>query len=216
MPLDQSGSNTATADIAASWMRQYRQQKRRCDEENGILRNVLKRAKADGINTKSMVAAVKAANLDHDEVKMGLRDEIFYLGVLHVEMTQSDIFESYDPTTSSATQHDDDLWDSGTKGYRAGRTGVPAEDCPFDPGTERHVEWLSEWHKGKAAVARELGEDTKIASAAKHRPDRQVDDETVSLFNDVEEKAAKKARGRGRPRKVAKPAASEGDHPPLN
>src|ERR1700733_3106616 len=184
MPLDQAGSNTAGNDSAVNWMRQYRTQKRLCDEANGVLRNILKRAKSDGMDTKAMINAVKATKLNPDEVVAGLRNEITYLGLLHVKMTQSDIFENFDLTVTEKTEREDDLWDAEDAGYKAGRHGVKVEACPYTAGTEHHVHWREFGHKGQHAIAAELGPDVKMANPA---------------------------RGRGRPRKNAAPEPEPAD-----
>jgi ribosome modulation factor len=197
MPLDQTGSNTASNDSAADWMRQYRVQKRRCDEENGVLRNIVKRAKADGMNTTAMIAAVKATKLEPEVVSADLRDQIRYMGIIHLPMTQASLFEGIDFEVNSSTEHKDDLWTAEDAGYRAGRHGQRIEDCPYQTGTELHVHWVQEWHKGQAAIARELGPDVKVASANKKRKPRQGKLQGVSEPAYVPTAARK---GKGRPR----------------
>lgn len=167
--LDQSGANTPSNDDLAEWMRQVRTQKRKCDEENGVLRNIYKRAKAEGANVKAMRAAIAATKLDPDEVKQNHRDQIRYEGILHIELHQSDIFTDFDLSVTEKTAHQDDMWDAEDKGYRAGRHGVKVEDCPYLAGTELHVRWLSEWNKGQAAIARELGPNVKMADPSRKR-----------------------------------------------
>lgn len=166
-----NGSNTASNDAAVDWMRQIRQQKRKCEEENGVLRNILKRAKADGQNTKSMLDAIKASKLDPAEVAANLRDQIRYMALIHVPMTQAELF-NWDTAVTEKTQRADDMWDADDKGYRAGRHGAAIEECSYEPGTELHVAWLAAWHKGQAAIARELGPNEKQASTARARPKR--------------------------------------------
>lgn len=175
MPLDSAaGSNTASNDLCADYMRQYRQQKRKCDEENGVLRNIIKRAKGDGMNTRALIDAVKATKLDPDVVAADLRDTIRYMGIIHLPMTQAALFENYDTAVNQKTQREDDLWDADDKGYRAGHEGNKIDDCEYDPGTEMHVHWIEAWHKGQAAKARELGPDVKVASTSKRRPSRKA------------------------------------------
>jgi ribosome modulation factor len=166
-----NGSNTISNDAAVDWMRQVRQQKRKCDEENGVLRNILKRAKADGQNTKSMLNAIKASKLDPAEVAADLREQLRLMALIHMPMTQAELFD-WDAAVTEKTQRADDMWDADDKGYRAGRHGAAIEECPYDPGTELHVTWLASWHKGQAAIARELGPDEKQASTARARPKR--------------------------------------------
>ena len=171
MPLDISGSNTAANDIAAEWMRKYRQQKRLCEEANGVLRNVVKRAKADGVNTKAMIETVKATKLDPEDVARDLKDQMRYMQIVRIPITAEDLLAGWDAEVSSRQQREDDLWDADDKGYRAGRAGADISEMPYDdPEMEQH--WRDAWHKGQAAIARELGPDTKQGDASKQRPAR--------------------------------------------
>lgn len=175
MPSDQTGSNSNTAsnDSAADWIRQIRHQGRRCDEENGVLRNLFKRAKADGINTAAAREAIKATKLDLDVVESDLRDTLRYMAIIRVPVSKEKLFDWSDAVTSK-TEHEDSLWEADDAGYRAGRHGVRTEDCPpqFKPGSELYVHWLESWHKGQAAIAREMGEHVKPANPSRERPVR--------------------------------------------
>lgn len=173
MPSDQTGSNTASNDSAADWIRQVRQQSRICDEENGVLRNLFKRAKADGMNTGSMREAIKATKLDPDVVESDLRDTLRYMAIIHVPVNKEALFD-WSEVVTSKTEHEDKLWEADDAGYRAGRHGVRTEDCPvtFPPGSELHVHWLESWKKGQAAIAREMGEHVKPANPSRERPVR--------------------------------------------
>ena len=171
MPLDASMSNTATNDAAADWMRQYRQQKRVCEEANGVLRNIVKRAKADGMNAKAMISAVKATKLDPVEVAKDLQDEIRYMQIIRIPITAEDLLAAWDSEVNSKTRREDDLWDADDKGYRAGRAGTDISEMPYDDADlEKH--WVAAWHKGQAAIARELGQDVKQGNASRQRPKR--------------------------------------------
>lgn len=183
--LDNAGSNTASNDAAADWMRQLRQQKRKCDEENGVLRNIVKRAKADGQNTKSMLNAIKATKLDPDVVAADLRDQIRYMAIIHIPLTQAELFDGWDGTVTEKTAREDDLWDADDKGYHAGRHGVPISDAPYEAGTERHVHWMVAWKKGQAAIARELGPDVTQASTERARPGRKARQPRLAMTNDT-------------------------------
>lgn len=164
------GSNALSNDEQAEIMRQYRQQKRVCESENGVLRSIVKRAKTGGMNTKAMIAAVNATKIDPDEVADNLRDQIHLMSVLRVPITMEQLFADFDASVTDKTRREDDLWDAEDKGYRAGRHGVKVEECPYDAGTELHVHWMQEWNKGQAAIARELGPDVKMASTSRKRP----------------------------------------------
>lgn len=176
MPLDQAATNALSPDAKAGWMRQYQTQKRRCDEENGVLRNIVKRAKADGMPIKPMIAAVAASKLDPDEVIRELRDTVELMTIKRIPIAREDLF-NWDVELTDKTRAEDDLWDAEDAGYRAGRGGNTLGDCPYPPGSELHVGWTREWHTGEAAIGRELGGNAKPASASKQRPRRarQVD-----------------------------------------
>jgi ribosome modulation factor len=204
MPLDQTQSS-ASNDSAAEWMRLYRTQRRKCDEEQGVLRNIVKRAKTDGMNTKAMIAAIAATKLDPEVVAADLRDEIRYMTIVRIPIHQAELFDGWDETVTQKTTQQDDLWDAEDAGYRAGRHGAAVEECKYLPGTELHVHWLEHWHKGQAAIARELGQDVKQADAAKARPKREQPN--LGILNPKRKAAAKSPRGG---RRSATPASASG------
>lgn len=204
MPLDHTGSSAVSNDACSDWIRQYRSQKRRCDEEQGVLRNIIKRAKSDGINARAMIAAVNATKQDPEVIAADLRDQIRYMGLIHLPVSQGQLFEGWDDAVTAKTQHEDDLWDAEDAGYRAGRHGVPSEESPYAVGTELHVHWLSEWHKGQASIARELGENVKRASSARERPAREQPGLHV-VQNDDEQADRLAQEDKAKP--VIKPAA---------
>jgi ribosome modulation factor len=171
MPLDTSGSNTAANDTAAEHMRLYRQQKRKCEEENGVLRNLIKRAKADGVNTKAMIETVKLTRLDPEVVAQDLKDQLRYMQIIRIPLTAEDLLAGWDAEVSSRQSREDDLWDADDKGYRAGRNADDIGSVPYDDA-ERAQHWTAAWHKGQAAIARELGPDVKQGDASKARPQR--------------------------------------------
>jgi ribosome modulation factor len=152
-------------------MRQYRQQKRLCEEANGVLRNIVKRAKADGMNAKAMISAVKATKLDPVEVAKDLQDEIRYMQIIRIPITAEDLLAAWDSEVNSKTRREDDLWDADDKGYRAGRAGTDISEMPYDDA-EMEKHWKDAWHKGQAAIARELGQDVKQGNASRQRPAR--------------------------------------------
>jgi hypothetical protein len=124
-------------ESALSWMQQYQSQKRKCDEENGVLRNIIKSAKADGVNAKSMIAAVIAAK-NPEQAQIDLRDQMRYLALRNVPMIQAELF-AWNSDIAAGAQAASDLWDSQDRGYQAGREGASLGDNPYAPGTEQHV-----------------------------------------------------------------------------
>lgn len=215
--LSNSEAMTPNNDAVVDWMRQYQTQKRRCEEENGVLRNIVKRAKSDGINTKVMIQTVALSKLDPEQVQADLRDQIRYMALRRMPVTQTELFAGLDTTITAKSQQQDDSWDAEDNGYRAGRHGAGNDDCPYPPGTELNVHWATGWAKGQASIARELGDNAKVASTSRSRPARQTDleeviaqqagNENVAATDDSTDDsdesvvvAPVKKRGRGRPR----------------
>jgi ribosome modulation factor len=151
-------------------MRQYDVQRRRCSEENGVLRNIVKRAKADGTNVKAMSATYSARKLDPQQVVADMRDTIRYMNLRRIPMVAEDLFAGWDTRVTDKTREIDTLFEAEAAGYAAGRAGAKIEDCTYQAGTDLHVEWVRSWKLGQAAIARELGPDVKQASTARQRP----------------------------------------------
>lgn len=193
MPLDQT-VETISPDAAADWMRQYQTQRRRCDEENGVLRNIIKRAKSDGMPIKAMIATVAASKLDPTEVQRDLRDRLRLMSIKRIEIDRESLFD-WDTVVNEQTRAADDEWTAGDKGYRAGRHGTPIDECPYQAGSSLMVAWQVDWAKGQASIARELGENAKQASAARQRPAREQ--ATLAVVPDAPP-AVKRTRGPGR------------------
>jgi len=162
------------SDAILDWLRQYSTQKRVCDSENGTLRNILKRAKSDGVNIRALTATHKAARLDPDEVVHDLRDQVHYLSLRHIPVTRESLFDEWTPEVTEKSRSLDDIWVAEEAGYRAGRHGGGIAECPYEIGSELQQGWMRFWHQGQAAIARELGSDNKPASTAREHPMRQT------------------------------------------
>jgi hypothetical protein len=187
MPLTNYSPEMIDNDAAQAGMREYATQKRRCVEENGVLRAILKRLKSDGLNTRSIINAVNVSKLDPEEVRNQLRSDLHYMALRNMPVTQSDLFEGQSYETTAKTQEQEQQWEAEDAGYKAGRHGAKIEDAPYPPGTELHVRWLEFWHKGQAAIARELGDNARVAPASRGRPARKQTQETVILREDEAE-----------------------------
>lgn len=188
-----SGSNALSPDEKAEIMREYRKQKQECESANGVLRNIVKRAKSAGMNTKEMLAAIQATKIDPDEVVANLHDRIEYLGILRIDIPRESLFDGIDIQVTAKTAHADDMWDAEDKGYRAGRNGVPVADNPYDQSnqSELFAAWAREWNKGQGSIAREMGPSSQMASADRKRPAR-ADQPTLAGMPAPAKKAARK------------------------
>jgi ribosome modulation factor len=206
------GSNTLSPDEKADLIREYRKQKRECESANGVLRNLLKRAKAAGMETKEMIAAVAATKIDPEEVVASLRTRIEYMGILRIDIPRDSLFDGIDIDVTAKTVHADDLWTAEDKGYRAGRNGVPIDDNPYHQAnqSELFAAWARDWAKGQASIAHEMGPQTKAASADRSRPARAEGQPGLGIVPDAPKKARKPGKrapgyvpGAGRKRRGA-------------
>jgi hypothetical protein len=199
MPLDQTPPGGPNDDQIDDFIRQYRSQRRVCDEENGVLRALVKRAKVEGVNTSALIALVRATKRDPDAVTADLRDFIRYANILKMPLKQADLFDGWHVALTPSSRAADDLWEAGDLGYKNGRHGHPLTDSPYPPGTPLHDAYIAYWQKGQAAIARELGERGEQITAERGAPD---DDAPV----------APRAASPGAPRqpRLAAPAAGNG------
>lgn len=170
--IDNSQATNSSNDASLEWMRAYQTQKRRCDEENGVLRNICKRAKADGTNVKAMILTVNLTKLDPSVVRQDIRDQLRYMGLRNLPVSATDLFDGLDLTVTDKTRAANDIWTAEQAGYVAGRRGEKIEASPYPAGSELFVAWQQWWTKGQAAIAREMGPDAKVASTARERPSR--------------------------------------------
>lgn len=200
MPLDYSLQNGPSDEVCADYLRQVRTQKRKCDEANGVLRSILKRAKADGIDTKALNGAIAKTKQEPDVVAASMAAEIRYLGILRVAtITPDALFAGYQIDYEAPRSAADLEWEAGEAGYQAGRHATPIDECPYEPGSPHHVTWRKSWHDGQAANAEVLGDNAKQASTSKARPKRAAesdDDEDTEATPPAPAPAGKSRRGR--------------------
>jgi ribosome modulation factor/uncharacterized protein (UPF0335 family) len=163
----------ASNDVAADYKRQVITQRRRVSEENGILRNIYKRAKADGLNLKALKASCDAAKLDPTEVVRDLRDTVHYIS-LSTPIESSGLFDGWSVRMSPETREQEAVFGAEDAGYRAGRAGTAQGDCPFASGTTQAGAWVKQWKLGAASRAKELGPAAKQVVAERARPKRKA------------------------------------------
>jgi ribosome modulation factor len=189
------------------WMRKVQTQQRRCDEENGVLRNLYKQAKAAGENVKQMRASITATKLTPEEAVADMRDRVYYMALRNIPVTQTALFGDLDTSVTETTQHADDIWDAQDKGYRAGRMGQKIEECPYQAGSEFFVAWEEHWRKGQASIAHEMAPGEKVADASRARPMRA---RQGNLPGTESKPARKKARKKAARKKAGRRANGHG------
>lgn len=175
MALSQTDQSNVTNDAILDWLRQYQQQRRACDEANGVLRSLLKRAKGEGINTRALISTVTASKLDPDIVQRDLKDQIRYMALRNMPVHQIDLFGEHglDLRVTEKSREEDASWAADDAGYAAGRHGAKVEDCPYQPGSSLSDHWYRSWKRGQEAIARELGDNVKPATSSRKRPNRE-------------------------------------------
>src|ERR1700743_2590957 len=116
-------SDTTAADVSndviAKHSRAYGMQKLRCDQENGVLRNIVKMAKKDGVNTKMMIEVYQDKKKDPEVVVAEERDRIRYLSIGRIDIRASDLFEGWQPGVTDKTRAEDDIWHAEETGFKA-------------------------------------------------------------------------------------------------
>ena len=200
MPLDDSESRNQsgpTNEERLDVLREYKRYRRTVDEANNLLRGFLKRVKAEGHNTKSIIDTAKAEKQDPDVVKGDLRDTLRLMALRNVISLDDAIAAADDLNVTKKAREADDTWDAEDKGYRSGRHGADRGENPYSKGSELHATWDGWWLKGKKAIERELGPQEKLADSAKEKPTRGKAAETKALT--APENGAQ-SRGRGRPK----------------
>ncbi len=174
MPLDaaETRQNGPTNEEKLAGLRDYKRLRRVQDEASSAVRTHLKRLKAEGHNTKAVIAAAAAEKRDPDEVKAEIRDTAHLLVLRKVLSFAELLAETDDLNVTQKAQDADDEWDAEDKGYRAGRHGADRAENPYITGTELAVIWDAWWIKGQRAIANEMGPGAKQADASKARPRR--------------------------------------------
>lgn len=172
-------TNEATDEQCLKALREYLSAKRKIDELVGGLRAMLKRHQSAGIPTKAMLIVAQALRRPPEEVTRELRDVIRISTAARVPILPLDLFPNgvdQLPRVSARARADDDLWTAEDRGYKAGKTSVPQEDNPYQPGSELHVCWEKWWHNGQRAAGVGLpSEGDTVASTSRARPVRDAE-----------------------------------------
>lgn len=130
--------------------------------------SVLKKAKAAGCSTKVLMKVIRAAR-DPDAAAMELRAELRYRKWIGLAIgTQGSIFDEdggEDQTDDHLTDTDrteEIIFQAGESGYKQGRLGSDRTGSnTFPPGTEANVAFDKGYLNGMAAIAAEMGPNTK-------------------------------------------------------
>lgn len=156
-------------------MREATAAKRVVDEAQGAYRALLKRFKAEGLDTKAIIDT-NAASRQDPAIVAAHEVERLRMMALRSIVTLDDVLSAADHLNVSAkARAEDNVAGAEESGYAAGKHGVPAEDCPYPSGSEFAAIW-SKWHaNGQRAAGVELkaGGGGVQADASRKRPVRK-------------------------------------------
>lgn len=195
--LDTTPPSNVSNEAIAQFAIEAGTAQREIDEATGRKRAVLKRAKAAGVDTKALLAALALKRRDPDDVLTEQRNIIRYAGIIapHLPMSQAELFEGLDqrPLADKAARQMQE-WDADERGYAAGLNGGSMDDCPAAPGTPVYVRFHAGFMRGQAVIAERMGDNAKPANtrAAKRRgrAAAAADDDEDPRQTDLEEAVA--------------------------
>jgi hypothetical protein len=174
MPSDgqtAAGTGGASAAECLAFMREYQVQLRVCEEQTGILRNIVKRGKAAGVPTTPGMAVVRMSRRDPEEVRAETRQLVRMMALRGiVSGEQTNFLEGMDLHVPDKVRDAEAVGNAEERGWRAGRSGEAVDANPFPAGSEFHATWAKWWANGQAAIAKELGANAKKASTSKTKP----------------------------------------------
>lgn len=111
------------------------------------------KAFASGINGKALKLVNKLRKMEPRDAQSLMRDTVRYLRWLGLNILDQEELLADTPSTAGLTSFvlaSHAVWEAGSAGYSAGKTGKPIDENPFAPGTETHQRWASEWLDGHA------------------------------------------------------------------
>ena len=149
------------------------------------VRNAYKRWDKQGVTSSSIKEALRARDLDPEQLMEELRENFAAYDAVGHTLDQDDLFPDTAPPTVRAKEAQEHIeWEAGEAGWRAGFHGVSIDEAPFPAGSELRVKWVERWHDGQAAaVERSFGEpkkknggatEVKAATADRKRPEKKA------------------------------------------
>jgi hypothetical protein len=131
-------------------------------------RNVCKRWQGKGVNTKAMIEVIMLRRKEPGTVVAHFHDVIRYGKIEKAEFAeQMSLFSGVrdtEPTGKAREEHAE--FEVQEAGYIAGRRGFGQDANPHQPGSKLHPVWVKAWMRGQAHIAKQLGKNAKVATAA--------------------------------------------------
>jgi predicted DNA-binding ribbon-helix-helix protein len=147
------------------------------ESAQGEYRAGLKAAKAEGVNTGMLIAALAAKRREPEDVNGDLRNYVRYLALLNMPVHQLDLFASANvkvhdvPDDEESEAGDEDSehaqWQAHEEGVAAGARSDDQSTNPHEPGTILADHWSTGWMKGQESLIPKAG--VKKASVRRSR-----------------------------------------------
>lgn len=126
---------------------EWRELRDKASQAQGVLRNRYKVAKGDGVDVDSLKLAFRIAERATGEVISEQRNVGRYLRIMGSPLGHQ--WGLFDDTEDEGTQK----LDATAAGEQAGLNGEPADNCPFQPGTEQAFAWRNGHQVGADKLA---------------------------------------------------------------
>lgn len=136
------------------------EQRKKADKANSDLRNLYKKAKADGFTKKEIDYAVDLMKDEDDKmVQERLRQQQIARWMGHKIGTQGELFEAADRTPI--------LEKAKAEGFRAGSMGAGSSTCPYEG--QQGQEWLKGWHEAQDTLKQAFIDKNQRPDTELHR-----------------------------------------------
>lgn len=156
--------NWSMNDVLA-YQRERAEQKRRCDVENGLLRNIDKRAKEQGLPVEVIRAVDRVRKREKPEAEVYLKQFLRIStanGIVAGPQLNLWTQEGYTPTDEEAELAAENK--ASDEGFKAGRGGLPKDANRYAPGTAASQAWVKWWARGVEAEKHITGGRSVVAS----------------------------------------------------
>lgn len=160
--------SNVSAELVAAYGIEVGKARRELDEASGRHRAVLKRAKAAGVDTKTLIEVLGMKRQDEDAVRLDMRTRLRYAAILApgIPLKQSDLFDNLPSKPLNQKAAGAQLeWEAEQKGYDTGLNGGGLEDAVYAKGTPAFVAFARGYERGQAVIAERMGENSKQADS---------------------------------------------------
>jgi ribosome modulation factor len=179
----ETGQSNVTDDVILLHSRAIANARTALDSANGVYRAAVKAAKADGIDTAELLAALKVKKGDPDMADLSLRNHIRYRKLLSVPVKWAADgqgewdMEALDPETdvSDEAQREQDDFDAFGDGKKAGLESFSMTTCPHPAGSEDHQTWMLGWQEGQTQLLKGKAPAAEAAPARRGRKTKGID-----------------------------------------